>query len=62
MFEGAAELNKILPDGSLRYQPFLLLEVLDHPREVPRVSQLQHDVQLVVFDEGGQVLDHVRVI
>ena len=35
---------------------------LDHAREVAGVGELEHDVQLVVLDERGQVLDHVRVV
>ena len=62
MLQGRAQLHKVLPDGSLRDQPLLLLKVLDHPGEVPGVRQLQHNVEFVLLDEGGQVLDHVRVV
>ncbi len=62
VLEGGAELRKILPDGALGNEALLLLEVLDHAGEVPGVSQLQYDVQLVVLHEGGQVFDHVRVV
>jgi len=36
--------------------------MLDHPGEVPGVRQLQDDVQLVVLDEGRQVLDDIRMV
>ena len=62
VLEGRAELDEVLPDGPLRDEALLLLEVLDHPGEVPGVRQLQHDVQLVVLDEAGQVHDHVRMV
>jgi hypothetical protein len=62
VLERGAELRKVLPDGALGDEALLLLEVLDHAGEVPGVSQLQHDVQLVVLHEGGQVFDHVRVV
>lgn len=35
---------------------------LDHAREVAGVGELEHDVELVVLDERGEVLDHVRVV
>ena len=38
------------------------LEVLDHPTEVAGVGELEHDVELVVLDEGGEVFHHVRVV
>lgn len=57
-----AELDKVLPDGSLGDQLLVALKVLDHAGEVASVGQLENDVQLVVLDEGGQVGDHVRVI
>jgi len=62
VLERGAELRKVLPDGALGDEALLLLEVLDHAGEVPGISQLQHDVQLVVLHEGGQVFDHVRVV
>ena len=36
--------------------------MFDHAAEVPRVGELEDDVELVVLDEGGQVRDHVRVV
>jgi hypothetical protein len=62
VLERGAELRKVLPNGALGDEALLLLEVLDHAGEVPGVSQLKHDVQLVVLHEGGQVFDHVRVV
>ena len=62
VLERGAELGEILPDGALRDEALLLLEVLDHAGKVAGIRQLQHDVQLVVLHEGGQVFDHVRVV
>ena len=62
MFQGGAQLDEILPDGSLRDEALLLLEVLDHPGEIPCVGELQHNVELVLLDERRQVLDDIRVI
>ena len=62
MFQRRAKLDEIFPNCPLRNQPFLFLEVFDHPGQVPGVRQLQHDVQLVVLDEGGEVFDDVGVV
>ena len=62
MLEGGTELDEILPNGAFWDESALLLEVLDHPGEIPGVGQLQHDVQLVLLDERLKVLDHVRMV
>ena len=36
--------------------------MLDHAREVASVGKLEDDVELVVLDEGGEVLDHVGMV
>ena len=36
--------------------------MLDHAREVASVGKLEDDVELVVLDEGGEVLNHVGVV
>ena len=36
--------------------------MLDHAREVASVGKLEDDVELVVLDEGGEVLDYVGVV
>ena len=51
MLQGAAQLDKVLPYRSFRNEPLLLLEMFYHPGEVPRVRQLQDNVELVVLDE-----------
>lgn len=51
VLQGAAQLDKVLPDGSFRNEFLPLLEVSDHPREVASVCQLQDNVQLVVVYE-----------
>ena len=38
------------------------LEVFDHPTEVAGVGELEHDVELIVLDEGGEVFDYVGVV
>ena len=62
MLQRRAQLHEILPNGPLGDQTLLLLEMFDHPGQVPGVRQLQHDVQLVVLDEGGEVFDDVGVV
>ena len=62
VLEGAAELHKVLPHGALGDEALLLLKVFDHAREVAGVGQLQHDIQLVLLDEGGEVADDVLVV
>ena len=46
VFERSAKLHKVFPNRSLWDQPLLLLEVFDHPGEVPRIRQLEHNVEL----------------
>ncbi len=55
-------MDKILPNRPLGYEPLFLLEVFDHPGEVASIGQLQDDVELVVLDERGQVLDNIGMI
>ncbi len=62
MLEGAAQLHEVLPHCSLRDESLGLLEVSDHPAEVSGVRQLQHNIEFVGLDEGGQVPDDVLVV
>ena len=62
VIERLTQLLKILPNSLLRNQSFLLLEVLNHPREIPRVCQFQHYQELVVEYEGLDVSNDVGVI
>ena len=58
--ECPAELHKVLPDRLLRDEPLLLLEMLNHSREVAGVGEFEHDVQHVDLDEGGSERRHDR--
>ena len=62
VLQSGAKLDEIFPYCSLRDQPLLLLEVLDHAGEIAGVGQLEDDVELVLLDEGGEVLDHIGVV
>ena len=62
MLQRTAHLSEILPDGPFGYEPFLGAEVSDHAVKVAGVGHLQHNVQLVILNERGQVLDDVRVV
>jgi hypothetical protein len=46
VFKRGTKLHKVFPNRLLRDQPLLLLEVLDHPRKIARVRQLEHNVEL----------------
>ena len=62
VLERAADLCEVLPNGPLGDESLLSPEVADHTVQVPGVGHLQNYVQLVIFNERGQVLDDVRVI
>ena len=62
VLQSGAKLDEVFPYCPLRDQPLLLLEVLDHAGEIAGVGQLEDDVELVLLDEGGEVLDHVGVV
>jgi len=62
VFQRWTELHKVFPNSSLRDQTFLLLEMFDHSREISGVRQLQDNVEFIVFDEGGEILDNIGVI
>ena len=40
----------------------MLLEMFDHSREISGVRQLQDNVEFIVFDEGGEILDNIGVV
>ena len=62
VFESTTQLDEILPNGPLWNESLLLFKVLDHTGQVSCVCQFQNNVQLVFFDEGRQVFDHVWVV
>ena len=62
VLERGAKLDKIFPDRPLRNQPLLLLKVFDHAGEVASIRELEHDVELVLLDEGGEILDHIWMV
>ena len=62
VLQRGAKLDEVFPYRPLRDQPLLLLEVLDHAGEVAGVGELEDDVELVLLDEGGEVLDNVGVV
>ena len=62
VLQSRAELDEVFPYCPLWDQTFLLLEMLDHSGEIAGVGQLEDDVELVLLDEGGEVLDHVGVV
>lgn len=57
-----AELHEVLPDGLLWNEALLLAKVSDHAGKVTCISQLQHNVEFIVFYERGQVLDDVGMV